>query len=77
MGFSSVTGEGVPELLKEIDDGRKEYFEDFLPDLIAKRKRAREREERKKKDDLQKLKDDLVCLSFLTQNVLTVLRACS
>ena len=65
VGFSSVTGEGVAELLKEVADGRKEYFEDFLPDLVAKRKRAREREERKKKEDLQKLKDDLVSYTYL------------
>jgi len=59
VGFSSVTGAGFDELLKEIEKARKEYFSDFLPDLEVKREKAREKEERRKREHIQKLKDDL------------------
>ena len=60
VGFSSVTGVGTAELMEEIASARKEYFDEFLPELEAKRKRAAEKEERRKKEELQKLKNDLV-----------------
>lgn len=60
VGFSSVTGMGTTELLTEIQNARKEYFTEFLPDLEAKRKKAKEKEERRKEEELKKLKNDLV-----------------
>ena len=75
VGFSSVTGAGTTELLAEIEKARAEYFSEFLPDLEAKRKKAKEREERRKKEDLKKLKNDLVCYltRLLMAKVLTLL----
>ena len=60
VGFSSVTGDGLEELLKEIGNARKEYYEDFLPELTRKRKVAEKRREKQAKKDLERLRDDLV-----------------
>ena len=60
VGFSSVTGDGLEELLKEIGSARKEYYEDFLPELTRKRKVAEKRREKQAKKDLERLRDDLV-----------------
>jgi len=59
VGFSSVTGMGMTDLMEKITDARKEYFDDFLPELERKREKARKREEERKAEDLQRLKDDL------------------
>ena len=60
VGFSSVTGEGLDELLKTIGDARKEYYEEFLPDLKRKKEKAQARREREAKKQIDKLKQDLV-----------------
>jgi hypothetical protein len=64
VGFSSVTGMGMTDLMEKITDARKEYFDDFLPELERKRVKARKREEERKAEELQRLKDDLVCFSL-------------
>lgn len=55
---------GMTELMEKITDARKEYFDDFLPELERKREKARKREEERKAEELQRLKDDLVCFSL-------------
>ena len=60
VGFSSVTGEGLDELLKTIGEARKEYYEEFLPDLKRKKEKAQARREREAQKQIDKLKQDLV-----------------
>ena len=60
VGFSSVTGEGLDELLKTIGEARKEYYEEFLPDLKRKKEKALARREREAQKQIDKLKQDLV-----------------
>merc|ERR1719204_1737537 len=59
VGFSSVTGEGLDELLKTIGEARKEYYEEFLPDLKRKKEKAQARREREAQKQIDKLKQDL------------------
>jgi len=59
VGFSSVTGEGLDELLKTIGEARKEYYEEFLPDLKRKKEKALARREREAQKQIDKLKQDL------------------
>lgn len=68
VGFSSVTGDGLEELLKEIGSARKEYYEDFLPELTRKRKVAEKRREKQAKKDLERLRDDLVSSFYRKKN---------
>merc|ERR1712131_357555 len=51
-GFSSVTGDGLDELLKTIGEARKEYYEEFLPDLKRKKEKAQARREREAKKQI-------------------------
>ena len=60
VGFSSVTGEGLDELLKTIGEARKEYYEEFLPDLKRKKEKALAKREREAQKQIDKLKQDLV-----------------
>lgn len=60
VGFSSVTGDGLDELLKTIGEARKEYYEEFLPDLKRKKEKAQARREREAQKQIDKLKQDLV-----------------
>ena len=60
VGFSSVTGEGLEDLLKAIDEGRKEYFEEFLPELKRKKEKAERKREAQAQKDMENLKADLV-----------------
>ena len=46
--------------MKAVGDARKEYYEEFLPDLQRKREKARLRREKQAKKDLENLKNDLV-----------------
>ena len=59
-GFSSVTGDGMEDLMKEVASARKEYYQDFLPELKRKKKVAEKRRERQAQKDMERLKDDLV-----------------
>lgn len=73
VGFSSVTGDGLDELLKTIGEARKEYYEEFLPDLKRKKEKAQARREREAKKQIDKLKQDLVswtpsCYCFILRN---------
>ena len=68
VGFSSVTGDGLDELLKTIGEARKEYYEEFLPDLKRKKEKAQARREREAQKQIDKLKQDLVrSLYFYTR----------
>ena len=60
VGFSSVTGDGLDELLKTIGEARKEYYEEFLPDLKRQKEKAQARREREAQKQIDKLKQDLV-----------------
>jgi len=59
VGFSSVTGDGMDELMKEIGEARKEYYVEFLPELKRKREVAEKRREKEAKKDMERLRDDL------------------
>jgi len=59
VGFSSVTGDGMDELMKEVSSARKEYYQDFLPELNRKKKVAEKRREKQAQKDMERLKDDL------------------
>ena len=64
VGFSSVTGDGMDELMKEVSSARKEYYQDFLPELNRKKKVAEKRREKQAQKDMERLKDDLVSPYF-------------
>ena len=55
--------------MKEIGSARKEYYEDFLPELTRKRKVAEKRREKQAKKDLERLRDDLVSSFYRKKTV--------
>ncbi|KAJ3319871.1 hypothetical protein HDV06_005847 [Boothiomyces sp. JEL0866] len=59
VGVSAVTGEGMEDLVLLIEKKRKEYKEEYLPFIEAQIKRKNEKEQEKRKQDLDKLINDL------------------
>ena len=59
VGVSAVTGEGMDKFYEAVQDARKEYFEEYLPEIEKRMKKREAEQEQKKKEEMEKLKGDL------------------
>ena len=58
-GVSAMTGAGIMDLFKRIDESAVEFRESYLPDLARRTAERYQREEAKKASDLARLQEDL------------------
>lgn len=59
VGVSSITGLGMDDLLKALQESRKEYMEEFLPAINQKIKKEKEQNSKKMQDSLAELMKDM------------------
>lgn len=59
VGFSSVTGQGLPDLLQAIQSAREEYTTEYLPELQRLKQVKKQKEEDRKKEQVRKLMKDM------------------
>lgn len=64
VGVSALTGQGMDELFQAVDSCREEYFTHYVPELEARKLRKEEREERRRKVDMERLQRDLAGASL-------------
>ena len=58
-GVSAMTGEGMEELFEVISRSRKEYVDEYLPELVAKRTELEARDAKKREENLERLRRDV------------------
>ena len=58
VGVSAVTGEGMEEFFEAVENCRKEYETEYLPELEKRKKEKDELEEKRKAEDLARLRAD-------------------
>ncbi|PWN44776.1 hypothetical protein IE81DRAFT_286794 [Ceraceosorus guamensis] len=59
VSVSSVTGEGLPNFFKAVDEARAEYLADYRPELERLAKAKAEARDKKKKQELERLMKDM------------------
>jgi hypothetical protein len=58
-GVSAMTGEGMEELFDVIARSRREYMDEYLPELLEKRKLRKKEDEQTRDEELEKLRADV------------------
>ena len=59
VGVSALSGEGVEDLMKAFENGRKEYFEFYAKEIEERRQEYEAKKEKKEEENMQKLAQDL------------------
>lgn len=59
VGFSSITGQGLPDLKEAIASARKEYMDEYRPELERIKAMKKQKEEDRKKEQVRKLMKDM------------------
>ena len=59
VGVSAMTGEGMEDLFEAVARARKEYEQDYLPDLNKKKAARAEEDKRRREAELKKLREDM------------------
>ena len=65
VGVSSVTGEGIGDLLDAIKEAKEEYFTVFLDSIRKKREEKTKEESKRQNEMMKKVKEDVISLSRL------------
>jgi GPN-loop GTPase len=58
VGVSAVTGEGVEDFFKAVEKCRKEYDDEYLPELKRRKEEMEALEEKRKAENLARLRSD-------------------
>jgi GTPase SAR1 family protein len=58
-GVSAMTGEGMEELFEVISRSRKEYVDEYLPELVAKRAERDAEDAKKREENLERMRRDV------------------
>jgi putative protein kinase ArgK-like GTPase of G3E family len=58
VGVSAVTGEGIQDFFNAVANCRKEYDEEYLPELKRRKAAMEALEEKRKQEDLARLRSD-------------------
>eukprot|EP01135_Chromosphaera_perkinsii_P005045 Nk52_evm22s311 gene=Nk52_evmTU22s311 len=59
VGLSAVTGEGMDKFYEAVEDARKEYNEEYLPEMQRRVKQREKEEAKKRKVEMDKLRGDM------------------
>lgn len=59
VALSSLTGQGMPSFLSAVDEARREYIEEYRPELERVRNMKRKKEEERKREEVRKMMRDL------------------
>lgn len=59
VGFSSITGQGYTDLQEAITDARREYMDEYVPELQRVKEMKKKKEEERKKEQVRKLMKDM------------------
>ncbi|CAO1635199.1 unnamed protein product [Sympodiomycopsis kandeliae] len=59
VGFSSITGQGYNDLQEAIQDARREYMDEYVPELNRVKEMKKKKEEERKKEQVRKLMKDM------------------
>lgn len=65
VGVSAATGEGIEQLFAKIGEAAEEYNAEYLPDLMEKLRKNKQKKETQQQDDLRKVFSGTILLQCI------------